>query len=103
MKKSVRPAETSPQLHSLSPQERLVKKVQETLINDNSKSEKEELRDIRRPDSSRKKVILRKRVIDEDNKLPRIGRTYNPDKSQIKSVKVRVRRIEELPAFPIVY
>jgi len=100
VKKSVR----APQLHSLSPQERLVKKVQETLRNDNS--EKYDVRDITRPTIPRKKVILRKRVNDENEslrKLPRIGRTFDPGSSKIKSVKVRVRRIEDLPTFPIVY
>ena len=102
MKKSLRGSDS---LHHLSPQERLVKKVQDTLINDNSNSDTRDVKDITRPTASRKKAILRKRVNEEeeDGKLPRIGRTFKPGSSQIKSVKVRVRRIDEIPPFPIVY
>ena len=92
-------------LQQLSPQERLVKKVQETLRNESDTADTE-ARDIVRPRNSRKKVIFRKRKdeeVDQSGQLPRIGRQFKPGSSQIKSVKVRVRRIEEIPPFPIVY
>merc|ERR1712029_539517 len=101
VKKSINRKTDSSQLHELSPQERLVKKVQETLRNENK--EKEEAKDIVRQSSQRKKVIFRKRKDEEVTKLPRTGRHFRPGSSQIKSVKVRVRRIDEIPPFPIVY
>ena len=82
-----------------------MKKVQETLRNENNKADPE-AKNIVRPSNSRKKVIFRKRKGEEDarsGQLPRIGRQFEPGSSQIKSVKVRVRRIEEIPPFPIVY
>ena len=101
MKKSTKGHSRPGDLHHLTPQERLVKKVQETLRNENG-----EAKDIVRPSNSRKKVIFRKRTGEEalrSGQLPRIGRQFQPGSSQIKSVKVRVRRIEEIPPFPIVY
>ena len=92
-------------LQQLTPQERLVKKVQETLRNENNKADTE-AKDIVRPSNSRKKVIFRKRKGEEaarSGQLPRIGRQFQPGSSQIKSVKVRVRRIEEISPYPIVY
>merc|ERR1712126_479713 len=71
VKKSINRKDSS-QLHELSPQERLVKKVQETLRNDNKRNE-EETKDIVRPSSPRKKVIFRKRKDEEVTKLPRTG------------------------------
>ena len=102
VKKSVRGSREGQHLN-LSPQERLVKKVRETLRNDNS--QQESFKDLSRPTSPRKKVILRKRK-DEVEQTARIGRSFRPrlpGSSQIKSVKVRVRRIDEVPPFPIVY
>ena len=81
-----------------------MKKVQETLRNENNADT--EVKDIVRPSNSRKKVIFRKRKGEEVarlGQLPRIGRQFQPGSSQIKSVKVRVRRIEEIPPYPIVY
>jgi len=97
-------ATESPDLQRLTPQQRLVKKVQETLRNENRNPE-EEARDIIRQNNPRKKVIFRKRKDGEvrQAELPREGRKFQPGSSQIKSVKVRVRRIEEIPPFPIVY
>ena len=97
-------ATESPDLQRLTPQQRLVKKVQETLRNENRNPE-EEARDIIRQTNPRKKVIFRKRKDGEvrQAELPREGRKFQPGSSQIKSVKVRVRRIEEIPPFPIVY
>ena len=78
-----------PELHSLSPQEWLVKKVQETLVGQE------------RPRGVRKKVILRKEKTDRG--VPRQGRRLGGP-SQIKTRKIRVRRPkEEGPSFPIVY
>ena len=77
------------ELHSLSPQERLVKKVQETLVGQE------------RPRGVRKKVILRKEKTHRG--VPRQGRRLGGP-SQIKTRKIRVRRPEEeRPSFPIVY
>ena len=97
-------ATESPDLQRLTPQQRLVKKVQETLRNEN-RNQEEEARDIIRQTNPRKKVIFRKRKDGEvrQAELPREGRKFQPGSSQIKSVKVRVRRIEEIPPFPIVY
>lgn len=92
-------------LQQLTPQERLVKKVQETLRNENNNADTE-VKDIVRPSNSRKKVIFRKRKGEEVarlGQLQRKGRQFQPGSSQIKSVKVRVRRIEEIPPYPIVY
>ena len=103
VKKSLRGSRGPAQLLHLSPQERLVKKVQETLRNENS--EDDPVKDLNRPTSPRKKVIFRKRKEEEvrQQQVPRLGRSSRPGSSQIKSVKVRVRRIEEVPPFPIVY
>ena len=82
-----------------------MKKVQETLRNENNNADTE-VKDIVRPSNSRKKVIFRKRKGEEVarlGQLPRKGRQFQPGSSQIKSVKVRVRRIEEIPPYPIVY
>lgn len=87
-----------PSLQNLTPQERLVKKVQETL-----RSGEDKEADHARPKSSRrKKVIFRKKKTDDDQ-LPRSGRNLDSDGTQIKTVKVRVRRIVEPQPFPIVY
>ena len=81
-----------PELRGLSPQERLVKKVQETLVVQDGPS----LQARDRPRGVRKKVILRK-------EKPREGRRLG-EGSKIKTRKIRVRRPEEEPPlFPIVY
>lgn len=85
-----------PSLQNLTPQERLVKKVKETLRN----GEREEGDHTRPKSTRRKKVIFRKKKTD-DKDLPRAGRSS--DGTQIKTVKVRVRRIVEPQPFPIVY
>merc|ERR550534_2828674 len=95
-KGSKRPAAPSPtedpELRGLSPQERLVKKVQETLVVQDGPS----LQARDRPRGVRKKVILRK-------EKPREGRRLG-EGSKIKTRKIRVRRPEEEPPlFPIVY
>ena len=82
-----------PELRGLSPQERLVKKVQETLVVQDGPS----LQARDRPRGVRKKVILRK-------EKPREGRRLGAEGSKIKTRKIRVRRPEEEPPlFPIVY
>jgi len=103
-KKSARPHNATPtptedpSLQSLTPQERLVKKVQETLRSgDDSEA------DIVRPKSNRKKVIFRKKKTNISEQLARSGRQLGSDGTQIKTVKVRVRRIVEPLPFPIVY
>merc|ERR1712128_98869 len=102
-KKSTRPSNATPtptedpSLQNLTPQERLVKKVQETLRSGDNKEA-----DRARPKSRRKKVIFRKKKTDDDQ-LPRSGRTLGSEGTQIKTVKVRVRRIVEPQPFPIVY
>merc|ERR1712243_180759 len=82
-----------PELQALSPQERLVKKVQETLVSKGSSSGD-------RSRGVRKKVILRKEK--SDGKIPRHGRRLG-DGSKIKTKKIRVRRPEEEEPFPIRY
>ena len=79
----------NPDLRSLTPQQRLVKKVQDTLRKDGDD-------DILRPRSPRKKVIFRKKTPRHASQLG--GGRKRP---QMKSVKVRVRRIPEI--FPKVY
>jgi len=97
-RKSSNPTPTEdPSLQNLTPQERLVKKVQETLRSGENKEA-----DRARPKSRRKKVIFRKKKTDDDQ-LPRSGRTLGSEGTQIKTVKVRVRRIVEPQPFPIVY
>merc|ERR1712128_386965 len=101
-KGSKRPSAPSPtedpELRGLSPQERLVKKVQETL---GTGQEGPSLQARDRPRGVRKKVILRKEKPDRD--LPREGRRLG-EGSKIKTRKIRVRRPEEEPPlFPIVY
>ena len=92
---------SEPELQQLSPQERLVKKVKETL-----RTESSQRGDSQEP-SNRKKVIIRKEIDNEEdsNRLSksRISRQFRPGRSQIKSVKVRVRRIDEIPPHPVVY
>jgi len=84
-----------PELQSLSPQERLVKKVKETLV-------VPPLAPQDRPRGVRKKVILRKEK--PEGQLPREGRRLGGGGSKIKTKKIRIRRPEEeAPAFPIVY
>merc|ERR1711874_133107 len=102
VKKSLGSRGRPSRLLNLSPQERLVKKVQETLRNDNNGEES--LKDLTRPLTPRKKVIFRKKKEGEDSKagIPRISRSFRPGSSKIKSVKVRVRRIDEVSPFPIV-
>lgn len=101
-KKSVGPSNATPtedpSLQNLTPQERLVKKVQETLIS----GENKEADHVRPKSSRRKKVIFRKKKTDDDQ-LPRSGRKLDSEGTQIKTVKVRVRRIVEAQPFPIVY
>jgi len=101
-KGSKRPSAPSPtedpELRGLSPQERLVKKVQETL---GTGQEGPSLQARDRPRGVRKKVILRKEK--PDRGLPREGRRLG-EGSKIKTRKIRVRRPEEEPPlFPIVY
>merc|ERR1711892_1149556 len=104
-KKSTRPSNATPtptedpSLQNLTPQERLVKKVQETLRSGDNENEDA---DLVRPKSNRKKVIFRKKKTDNDQ-LPRSGRKLGSEGTQIKTVKVRVRRIVEPLPFPIVY
>lgn len=87
-----------PTLQNLTPQERLVKKVKETLRNGDQKEPDQS----RSRSNRRKKVIFRKKKTDDDQ-LPRSGRKLGSDGTQIKTVKVRVRRIVEPQPFPIVY
>jgi len=107
-KKSNRPSNATPtptedpSLQNLTPQERLVKKVKETLRSGESVTDDA---DLVRPKSNRKKVIFRKKKTGNDQ-LPRSGRKLGPDSGSpipIKTVKVRVRRIVEPLPFPIVY
>jgi len=87
-----------PSLQNLTPQERLVKKVQETLRS----GESEETGHTRPKSTRRKKVIFRKKKTDAKD-FPRSGTALGSDGTQIKTVKVRVRRIVEPEPFPIVY
>jgi len=104
-KKSNRPSNATPtptedpSLQNLTPQQRLVKKVKETLRSGDSATDDA---DLVRPKSNRKKVIFRKKKTGNDQ-LPRSGRKLGSEGTQIKTVKVRVRRIVEPLPFPIVY
>jgi len=103
-----------PILEDLSPQERLVKKVKDTLVKnkdniaggvskENGRRPTKSDMNLSRPQSNRKKVIFRKKKLDRfgNGHNPREGRTL--EGSNMKRVKVRVRRINETPTFPIVY
>jgi len=92
---------SNPNLRDLSPQQRLVQKVMETL-NQNKEGgaaagSQQSLNDGEGP-VRKKKIILRKKK----NPLSRSGRVLE-DGSKMKHIKVRVRRPHTPPPFPIVY
>merc|ERR1712025_1320086 len=99
----------NPKFEDLSPQERLLQKVKETL-NKKGKSAgngnvipfapKEA--DIQQPKHSRKiKIRINKPGRIRNGERPREGR--NIEESKLKTFKVRVRRVEEAAPFPVVY
>jgi len=89
-----------PSLQDLTPQERLVKKVQETL---RSGENKEEDSTNPRPSRRKKKKIVFRRPKTGNEQLDRAGRKLDSEGTPIKTVKVRVRRIVEPQPFPTVY